>query len=99
VTPADCREASRDDHAAACLLTNLFGRDLIDVQPVTPEVHQAFRESISAPARPFDAVDLALDEDEDDFDPCLLDRPPGRRSEAETSRLDAIFAELDRRDG
>jgi hypothetical protein len=34
----------------------------------------------------------------DSFDPCLLDRPPGRRSKVDADRLLSILNELERRD-
>lgn len=63
---------------------------------VTPDDQLHFRRCISTDERGVDEIDRALDEEDDDFDPCLLDRPPGRRSGREISRLDDIFKELGR---
>lgn len=67
---------------------------------LTVDEHLHFQRSLSTDARGVDAIDRAVDDEEAaNFDPCILDRPPGRRKESEISRLDAIFDELERRDG
>ncbi len=54
-------------------------------QPSSIEVHQAFRESLTAPCDRFDEIDLTV-----------ADSPPQRRSERETDKLFSILDEIEK---
>jgi hypothetical protein len=85
MTPAaDCRDDNHEPLALDLLLTEDQRRT------VTPEVHQAFRESIST-SRPFDEIDELIQ-----LDPYAGD-PPSKRSDKETDRLLSILDSLDER--
>lgn len=60
---------------------------------VTVEDHRHFIKSLATDERGVDEIDRAV-EDEDDFDPRLLDRPPGRRKESEIAGLFDILDSL-----
>jgi hypothetical protein len=51
------------DHSAACLLTDLFGRDLIDQRrPLSVQGHHQFRESYALLSRTHDELDELVGE-------------------------------------
>lgn len=89
---------STADHSTNCLLTDLFGRDLIDTQPKLSSIqrHEDFIKSIALPSRSFDSVDLELDDLAGDPAVESFGRP---RKESQANRVLAILDDLERSGG
>lgn len=84
-----CREAPVKKHEPLAL-DLLLTKD--QRRTVTPEVHQAFRESISSEVRTFDMIDAELDDMIDAPWPEL--NPPSRRKDSEVNRVLSILDNL-----
>ena len=107
-SPSSCRDGSRESgretmnpaghHHHRESITDIEQLLTPDQRrPLTVAGHHQFREGISNDPRPFDEIDLALDEHLQ-VDPYAGD-PPSKRSDKELNRVLSILDSLERGNG